>query len=99
MKTRLSSIFYLLLKTIGFFGLFILITRWIYTCKGTSPLVLIPLDQYIALQSYFGVTCCESAADFDLNLSMLIALPLASLIFLLLLHGVRTIQRKRNPLK
>ena len=96
MKNRLASILYLLLKTIGFVGLFVPSTRGIYTCKGTSPLRLIPIEQYTELQNYFGVTCCESAADFDLNLSMLIALPLATLTFWLLLRGLRAIQKKET---
>lgn len=86
----------MIFKTIGVLGLFVLFTHWILTCNGTSPLLLIPVEKYIELQNYFGATCCESAADFDSNLSMLIALPFTALTFWLGLRCMRFIKNKRN---
>lgn len=96
MKARLIATTHLLIKVIVFVGLFLAFTRWILTCNGTSPLLLIPVEKYIELQNYFGVTCCESAADFDANLSMIIALPLTAVTFWLGLRCMRFIQNTQN---
>lgn len=96
MKARLVAAIRLLIKVIVLMCLFLVFTRWILTCNGTSPLLLIPIEKYADLQNFFGVTCCESAADFDLNLSMLIALPFTAFTFCFGLRGIRFIQSKRN---
>lgn len=56
------------------------------------------METTLAMYNYFGIGCCEEAADFDFVLCMLIALPFTFFTFWVSLKAWRNLRENAKKI-